>query len=120
MQINISTRHGHLSPDTQEKIVAKLQRLARFNERLTAVNATVDLEHAEAPHVELRVSVERAADFVATDSSGSLLGSLDSAIHKLEQQLRRHKERTTDRRTSGRRGQVVSDDQQPGDESEGD
>lgn len=120
MQINISTRHGHLSPDTQEKLAAKLQRLSRLHDRLTAVNATVDLERADEPHVELRVSVERAADFVAADRSASLLGSLDSAIHKLEQQLRRHKERITDRRTSGRRGEIVPEDQQPENPSGGD
>ncbi len=101
MQINISTRHGHLSAETQEKLSEKLAKLSRFHERISAVNATVDLEHPDSPLVELRVSVERAGEFVATDRSDVLVGALDAAIHKLEQQLRKHKEKITDRRHAG-------------------
>ena len=53
MQINISARHGHLSDDTQAKIMEKMQKLSRFHDRLTAIEVTVDLEHREAPDVDL-------------------------------------------------------------------
>ena len=82
-------------------MTAKLGKLSRFHERVSAVNATVDLEHPESPRVELRVSVEHAADFIAIDASESLLGSLDASIRKAEQQLRKHKEKITDRRHGG-------------------
>jgi putative sigma-54 modulation protein len=80
---------------------AKIGKLSRFHDRLSAVNATVDLEHPETPRVELRISVEHAGEFVAADASESLLGSLDAVIRKAEQQLRKHKEKTTDRRHTG-------------------
>ena len=70
MQINISTRHGHLSTESQEKITQRVEKLLRFNDRLTATEVTVDLGHAETPSVEFRVSVEKAEDFVATDEIG--------------------------------------------------
>lgn len=107
MQINISTRHGHISAATQEKLTAKLERLPRFLDRVTAVNLTLNLEHEETPDVELSVSVERAEDFVANDRSESLMGSVDAVIHKVEQQLRRHKEKLTNHRPGGRRIQRV-------------
>lgn len=110
MQINVSTRHGHLSAATQEKISEKAERLFRLFDRITAVNVTVDLEHKETPELEIRASVERTADFVATDRSGSLMASLDGAVHKLEQQIRKHKEKRTNHRNSGRRTPIETPD----------
>lgn len=103
MQITVSTRHGHLSPASQEKISEKVERLTRYHERLTAISVTVDLQHEEHPTVEIRATAERAVDFVAADSSASLMGSVDAVIHKLEQQLRKHKEKITNHRHPGRR-----------------
>jgi putative sigma-54 modulation protein len=113
VQINISTRHGQLSAESREKLTAKLTKLSRFQERVTAVNATVDLEHPELPGVELRASVEHAGEFIAAHSSDSLLGSVDEVIRKLEQQLRRHKKKTTDRRHTGNKAQQLEVDIEP-------
>src|SRR6056297_3344357 len=51
MQITISTRHGHLGPSSKDKITAKAEKLLRFNDRLVAIEVTVDLEHTESPSV---------------------------------------------------------------------
>lgn len=96
MQIRISTRHGHLSEATQAKISAKLERLPRLFERLTAIELTVDLEHKEAPVVDLRVSAEHKHDFVATEQAGELMASVDGCLHKVEQQLRKYKQKIQD------------------------
>ncbi|HEX5443848.1 MAG TPA: ribosome-associated translation inhibitor RaiA [Pirellulales bacterium] len=96
MQIRISARHGHLSDATQAKITAKLERLPRLFERLTAIEVTVDLEHRENPAVDLRVSAEHKHDFVATEQAGDLMASLDGCLHKLEQQLRKYKQKVQD------------------------
>lgn len=110
MQINISTRHGHLSQATQEKITEKVEKLTRFNDRLTVTEVIVDLEHKETPSVEFRVSVEKAEDFVATDENESLIAAVDSCLHKVEQQLRKHKEKLVGHRgATGRRTPVEVD-----------
>ena len=107
MQVNISTRHGHISAATREKITDKVEKLLRFNDRLTATEVTVDLEHKEAPKVEFRVSVEKAVDFVAADENESLMAAVDSCLHKVEQQLRKHKEKMVGHRgATGRRTPV--------------
>lgn len=103
MQINISTRHGHLSAASQEKINEKLAKLKRFHERVTAVELIADVQHPESPHVEVRVSIEKAADCVATDTATSLMAAVDGVIHKLEQQLRKHNEKVKGHRTPGHR-----------------
>ena len=48
VQIKIATRHGTLSGETQSKVIAKLERLPRIFERLSAIEVTVDLEHRDA------------------------------------------------------------------------
>jgi putative sigma-54 modulation protein len=97
VQINIATRHGHLSAATQDKIRAKVARLSRYFERLTAIEVTVDLEHETTPAVDVRVDAEHKHDFVATEQTGDLWRSVDGAVQKLEQQLRKYKEKVLGR-----------------------
>lgn len=97
MQIKISTRHGHLSEASQEKISAKLSKLTRIFDRLTSIEITVDLERETTPEVSLEVSAEHKHDFVAKDRSESLMASIDNVMHKMEQQLRKYKEKVVER-----------------------
>ena len=93
MQIKFAVRHGSLSEKTQSAITSKVGKLERYFERLTEILVTVDLEHKESPRVDLHVSAEHKHDFVASDQTGDLMASVDSVVHKLEQQLRKYKEK---------------------------
>ena len=97
MQIKISARHGHLSDETQAKVQEKLEKLSRFYDRLTAIDVTVDLEHRDAPDVDLRVSADHKHDFVAVCRSMELMTSIDDVVEKMEQQLRKYKKKVQDR-----------------------
>lgn len=108
MQISISARHGHLSPGTQEKITEKVDKLSRYHERVTSIQVTVDLGHKDAPSVEVRVKAEHADDFVATDDADNVLAALDGAVHKVESQLRRHREKQTEHRAAGHKHQEAT------------
>ena len=112
MQINLSTRHGHLSTETQEKLTSKLEKLPRYLDRIVAVHVTIDLEHDESPDVEIRVAVPRSPDFVAREKGDGLKASFDGALHKIEQQLRRFKEKSTSHRAAGRRHEAVPQEEQ--------
>lgn len=103
MQINISTRHGQLSQPSQEKITEKVSKLNRLFERLTAVTVVCDVKDPENPEVEIQVSAELHDPFVATERSSSLMAAVDGAVHKIEQQLRKHKEKLKGHRTPGHR-----------------
>jgi len=116
VQINIAMRHGHLSEATQEKIRAKVERLPRYFERLTSIEVMIDLEHPDEPLVELVVSAEHKHDFVAHEKTADLWTSLDGALQKLEQQLRKYKEKVQERhRVPGARGQIVPAEGEPED-----
>jgi putative sigma-54 modulation protein len=108
VEIKISARHGHLSEATQTKISAKLDKMSRLFERLTSIECTADLEDRDDPTVDLLVSAEHKHDFVATDKAGDLMASLDGAIHKIEQQLRRYKEKVQEHRGPGLRQQSAA------------
>ena len=101
MQINIAARHGHLSSNTQAKITEKVERIRKYYDRVSAIAVTVDLEHTEQTSVELIVSAEHHEDFVATDIAENLLAAVDGALHKVEMQLRKHKEKQTEHRVAG-------------------
>ena len=106
MQIKISTRHGQLSEASQKKIAAKTEKLLRIFDRLTAIEVIIDLTDEATPRVDLIVSAEHKHDFVARDQSDNLMGSVDTVVHRLEQQLRKYKEKVQERHRSndGRRG----------------
>ncbi|MGL6193204.1 MAG: ribosome hibernation-promoting factor, HPF/YfiA family [Thermoguttaceae bacterium] len=96
MQVKISTRHGSISEPTQDLIKTKVDKLNRVFERLTLIEVTIDLEKADTPKVDLNVSAEHKHDFVASYSSNDLFGSVDQVVHKVEQQLRKYKEKIQD------------------------
>jgi putative sigma-54 modulation protein len=111
--INIAARHGHLSEATQEKMTAKLEKMSRLFERLTSIGVTVNLEHADNTEIDLKVSAEHKHDFVATEQGGDLMATLDGAIHKIEQQLRRYKQKVQEHRGPGLRQQPVPESGNP-------
>lgn len=101
MQVTISARHGHLAAGTQEKITEKVQVVQKFFDRMTAIGVTVDLEHRERPCVELRVRAEHHDEFVAIEQADTVFAALDGVIAKMENQLRRSKERLKEHRATG-------------------
>jgi putative sigma-54 modulation protein len=111
MQINISTRHGSVSDATRAKITEKVEKLTRYFERLVAIDVTIDLERREMPIVDLKVSAEHKHDFVAEAQAEDLMASLDVVVNKVEQQLRKYKQRIQDRH----RGSVEVESEAAGD-----
>jgi putative sigma-54 modulation protein len=113
VQINISTRHGHVSDETQEKITEKLEKLPRVFDRITAIELTLDLEHNDMLQVDLKVSAKHKPDFLASSMSDNLLGSIEQVVEKVEQQLRKYKGKVQDRhRGAGHRQQELAGDVQ--------
>ncbi len=104
MQINISTRHGQISDTTRERILGKLEKLPRLFDRISAILLTIDLEHRDTPSVDLQVSATHKLELVAASRAADLLAAVDDVMEKMEQQLRKHKEKIRDRhRTPGHR-----------------
>ena len=98
MQIEVQARHGALAEATRQKIADRVEKLGRFIERVSSIVVMVDLEKESEPCVEVVVSTELKKDFRSDYRSGDLWGCLDQTIDKIEQQMRKFKEKMTDHR----------------------
>ena len=106
MQIKISTRHGHLSDETQQHIHDKASKLLHFFDRIMMIEVTVDVKNDEKL-VEFLVSAEHKHDFVASAHNKDLLAAVDQVLDRLEAQVRKYKERVQDHRRTPAMGDVV-------------
>jgi putative sigma-54 modulation protein len=98
LNISVVARDGQLPESVVQTIHRKLEKLPRFFERMTGADVVVRLKNADNPTVECKVSAEETADFFATDSGHNVITALDKVLHKIEQQLKKHKEKLTDHR----------------------
>ena len=76
-----------------------------------AIEIVVDLQEEQHPAVELMVSAEHKHDFVATNKSENLISAMEGAVQKIEQQLRKYKEKVQQkhRNSQQRRSEVVAE-----------
>jgi len=107
VQIKISARHGHLSESTQEFIREKAAKIPHLFQRIMMIEVMVDLKEEEKK-VEFLVSAEHKHDFVASETNADILAAVDLVVHKLEQQVRKYKEKIQDHRRTPSAGDVAS------------
>lgn len=100
MQVTITCRHGQLSDSAHEYIREKAEKLLDYFERITAITVTIDhdghLGNTDRIRAEILVDAEHKHDFVARAEDERATTAFDLALHKMEQQLRRYKEKLTD------------------------
>ncbi len=92
MHIEISTRHCELSGQQQTYLHDKAEKLLKYFGRLMAIEVAV-YHGKHAWEIEILVSAEHKHDFVARESAATPEMTMDLCVHKIEQQLRRYKEK---------------------------
>jgi len=98
VEIKVTAKNGQLSEATQETIKSKVAKLPKFFVRTTAIQVIADLTHTDKPKVEIKVSAEETDDFFASDSGSNVIVALDSTISKVEQQMKKRKEKLVSHR----------------------
>ena len=93
MNVTISTRHGSVSEQTQAHLESKVEKLSRNFDTVTGIDILIDLANREKPNLSVTVKQKSGADALATIENTELLTAMDSALDKLEQQLRKAKEK---------------------------
>ncbi len=120
MQVAITCRHGEIPQETREHITQKAEKLLNYFERVTAISVTVDFE-GDRVTTEIIVDAEHKHDFVARDTSDELKPTFDRALRKMEQQIRKYKEKLQDHRRDKPLAKLgESTDEQPADEQPAD
>jgi putative sigma-54 modulation protein len=97
VQVSISCKHGHLSPVQQEYITRKSEKLVTYFERVTAILVTTTFEKSGV-RVEILVDAEHKHNFVANETGDDLIPTFDITLHKMEQQIKKYKEKIQDHR----------------------
>lgn len=113
VQVAITSRHGSLSPSANEHISRKAEKLLTFFDRVTAINVTVDFSN-DRTNVEILVDAEHRHDLVASESGENVIAAFDAALHKMEQQLRKYKEKIQDHRRDPALNEIPAPAEQSG------
>lgn len=92
MQVEISCRHGSISAQSQDYVRTKAEKLLTYFERVTQIMVTFSFD---GPRVrsEILVDAEHKHNFVAHHDGEESMVTFDQAFHKMEQQIRKYKER---------------------------
>ena len=97
MQVAVACKHGTISPDVQDYLRSKAEKLLNLFERVTSITVTVTFDKSRCK-VEILVDAEHKHDFVAHDEGDNVSATFDIALHKMEQQIRKYKEKVQDHR----------------------
>ncbi len=97
MQVALSCRHGSIDSDLQSYISRKAEKLLKYFERVTAIEVTLDFE-SDRVKAEILVDAEHKHNFVASDTGSEPGPTFDKALSKMEQQIRKYKEKLQDHR----------------------
>lgn len=97
MQITVTGRHMTVPEDVRRYCEEKAGRLPRLLDRIRLVEVVID-GHEGLHTAEMIVHADGSAPFVATSEDKDTFAAVDLLIDKIEQQLRRYKERMRNRK----------------------
>lgn len=89
--ISVTGRHVQITDAMRDYAIEKISKIERFSTRLIDVIMTMDIQK-----LEHRVDITLKFDHIkikATAASENMYASIDKAIHKIESQIRRYKEK---------------------------
>lgn len=92
MNIVVNARHMDVTDAIRQYAETKVAKLTRFYDNVKTVEVILDVE-ADKPSVEIVVSAKRKNVFVGTHRGDDMYACVDQCLHKVGEQLRRHKDR---------------------------
>ena len=96
MNITVKSPHMDVTSSIREFVEGKVAKLPKYYDGIQSVDVILDME-ADKAVVEIIISAKRRTTFVATHRDADLYASVDQCLHKITEQLRRHKDRVRDR-----------------------
>ena len=88
-----------LTKAIEDHVVAKLDKLEHFGQRVVDARVTLEHDHTRVPEKQFSCSIRigvRGPDLFAKDIESDLYAAIDAVIKKIEQQIRkRHEKRKT-------------------------
>jgi len=112
MDVDIAGRHLSITQAMREHALDKIEHLEKYADQILRIQITLDAE-ADDKVAEFIASVRRSSPLVAEARSNDMYVAIDAAVDKLQEQFRRHKERSKDHRGRPRTGQVPETPEEP-------
>jgi putative sigma-54 modulation protein len=101
VEIHVTGRHVELTDDVREYVHTKVHRLPRFYDRIHEIEVILDHE-SEQFTAEMIVRADRKHTFIASETGPDTFALIDLVVEKLERQLRKHKEKSRNRKHDGK------------------
>jgi ribosomal subunit interface protein len=92
MKLILSTHNVTLTKAIEEHIVAKLEKLEHFDQRVVDARVTLEHDHTRVPEKQFSCSMRlgvRGPDLFAKDIKSDLYAAIDAVTKKIEQQIRK-------------------------------
>ena len=98
---NITGKHLEITEPLKTHAREKASKLPKFYSSINQVEVIIDGNDGGKTSVEIIARGEHSNVFVATESGDDAYACIDAAVHKLERQLRRKKEKERDNKHIG-------------------
>ena len=99
LRIDFTDRHEHHPPTIKAYALEKAEKVARFFDGVNHIQIVLDRVH-DKHSTEMIVVASHNLRFVGHSAEDSVLAAIDSAVDKLERQVKKAKERLKDHRRS--------------------
>jgi putative sigma-54 modulation protein len=96
MIVTITGKHIEITDAIRAHIENKASKLPRYFNSVTQVGVVVEGSVGVLQNVEIIVSAEHYADVIARETGEDLYACIDLAMHKMERQLHKIKEKQRD------------------------
>lgn len=101
MIFNITGKHMEITNSIRTYAQEKTAKLPKFYNSINQVEVIIDGNEGGKTSVEIIARGEHSNVFVVTESGDDAYACIDLAVHKLERQLRRKKEKQRDNKRIG-------------------
>ena len=98
MLFTITGKHIEITDAIKAHAQEKTEKLPRYYNSINQIEVIIEGSEGGKPSVEIIARAEHSNVFVATETGEDTYACIDSAVHKLERQLRRKKEKQLRRR----------------------
>lgn len=92
MKIVIEARHMEVTTSLREHVESKAEKLPKYYDNIHSIEIKLDMD-ADQPMTEIVVHGGRKSTFVASARNEDMYACVDQCMHKIVEQLRRHKDR---------------------------
>lgn len=96
MDVQIASRHNKASQSLQDTIIAELNKLERFSEKITSCHVVLDTEHLfEKVEISMHSYGRQVVAVAKAENTGkafdAALGKIERQLIKINQKIKDHK-----------------------------